>query len=399
MRPGYVQRFALVGSVAALAVVSSASAQEGTPAASPVASGPPPPAGATVLATGLDNPRGLTIGPDGAVYVAEAGAGGDGPCIEGDSPEDRQCYGATGAITRIADGGQERVIEGLMSRAAEDGSRATGPQDVAFQAGELYAVVGLFGPETARAELDQDGGELARLIAVADGSATIVADFADYEANINPDGAEADSNPYSMAALDDGRFLVVDASGNDLLQVGADGTIETLVVFPERPETGPNGQELNMQSVPSAVAVGSDGDYYVGQLTGFPFPAGGANVYRVPADGGEPEVFASGFTNIIDVAFGPDGSLYVLELFRGGLRNVNPEEPTTLEGRLVRIAPDGSQTEVAGPGVIAPGSVVLDDEGAIYLSVFSTLPGAGQVIRFDPAAAEAGTPIEATPVA
>lgn len=61
------------------------------------------------------------------------------------------------------------------------------------------------------------------------------------------------------------------------------------------------------------------GDYYVGQLTGFPFTVGAANVYRVPKEGGTPEVVASGFTHIVDLAFGPDGSLYVLEIARNGL--------------------------------------------------------------------------------
>ena len=42
-----------------------------TPAAGPLSSG------LTVLANGLDSPRGFTWGPDGTLYLAIAGRGGD----------------------------------------------------------------------------------------------------------------------------------------------------------------------------------------------------------------------------------------------------------------------------------------------------------------------------------
>jgi hypothetical protein len=66
------------------------------------------------------------------------------------------------------------------------------------------------------------------------------------------------------------------------------------------------------------VAVGPDGAYYVGQLTGFPFPVGGARVFRV-VPGHRPQVFARGFTNIIDIAFDRHGRLHVLEIASDGI--------------------------------------------------------------------------------
>src|SRR5712691_6262638 len=84
-------------------------------------------AGATttsVVMSGLDNPRGLAFGPEGALYVAEAGRGGSGPCIVLRGAP--QCYGATGAVSRLWRGEHERVATGLPSYADLTGV-ATGP--------------------------------------------------------------------------------------------------------------------------------------------------------------------------------------------------------------------------------------------------------------------------------
>jgi glucose/arabinose dehydrogenase len=69
-----------------------------------------------VLASGLDSPRKLSFGPDGALYVAEAGRGGTGTSIPSPSqPGASVFYGATGAITRI----QNRLVRKLQSQTVQ----------------------------------------------------------------------------------------------------------------------------------------------------------------------------------------------------------------------------------------------------------------------------------------
>ena len=68
-----------------------------------------------VIASGLDNPRGLAFGPDRALYVAEAGRGGNGKCITNGAGA-TVCFGNTGAITRIGDERTRRSAQEASSR-------------------------------------------------------------------------------------------------------------------------------------------------------------------------------------------------------------------------------------------------------------------------------------------
>ena len=332
-----------------------------------------------VVASGLDNPRGLDIGRFGAIYVAEAGRGGNGPCIE--LAEGPQCAGATGAITRIWHGKQRRVVTRLPSLASPvDGSGASGPHDIALDGHYGYVPVGLGGDPALREDLGKLGPRFGQLFEVSIfGDARPVADLAAFEAAEDPSGSEPNSNPNSVASFADRRY-VVDAGGNDLLRVGPTGRISTLAVFPQRLVPAPPGfpvPEIPMDAVPTGVVVGPDGALYVSQLTGFPFPAGGANIYRVPRGGGEPEVYASGFSAVTDLAFGPDGSLYVLEFATNGFL-VGPP------GALTRVKPNGSRKTIASEGLVAPTGVVVSRNGAIYVSNFGASAGIGEVVRVNP---------------
>ncbi|MFQ5340500.1 MAG: ScyD/ScyE family protein [Anaerolineae bacterium] len=321
----------------------------------------------TVIAGGLDNPRGLAFGSDGALYVVEAGRGDPG-CAEEDrvdGPFGPACYGPTGAVTRILDGQQERIATGLSSFASPEGRQAFGPHDISFGQDGAFVVVG-----ACFASNDSCG----RLLHLSDGgewreSANITA----WELDNNVDNAhEGESNAYAVLPLSDER-IVVDAAGNTLLRVSPNGDISLLALFPPR---SLDGGETQMDAVPTSVVMGPDGAFYVPELTGFPFPAGEARIYRVePGEDpyAEREVFAEGFTNVIDIAFGDDGSLYVLEMAANGI-------PAGPEGALIRITPDGFRETILDHGLVSPAGVAIGDNGAIYVTNYGEDAGKGEVV-------------------
>ena len=128
-----------------------------------------------------------------------------------------------------------------------------------------------------------------------------------------------------------------------------------------------------MDAVPTSVAVGPDGHLYVGELTGYPFPVGEARIYRI-VPGETPEIYADGFTNVIDLMFDHDGSLLVLEF----AKNSWVCDPT---GALIRLRLDGSRETLISEGLVMPTAVAMGKDHALYISNYAAAGGEGQVIR------------------
>ena len=385
------------------------------------------------VAGGLNAPRGLILADDGSILVAEAGLAGD-TCPMG---EEGFCFGPTGSIARVSEGSVERVVEGLPSAGA--GPEVVGPSDVIAGADDtLYAIVNWGGDPGERPEGDLSGW----IISIdADGNVEPVVDVAAFEATGDPDaefsGGVLDTNPHSLIQVDDG-FVVADAGGNALLGVAADGTVSVIAVFPpqmhefpaellaamgappesdgemapegeemapegeemaademaEGEEMAPEGEEMAseggmvpipVESVPTSVVVGPDGAYYSAELTGGPFPVGGARVLRVEA-GGEPEVYATGLTNVMDLGFGPDGTLYVAEIVHEGLMPVFMGGDVPPIGAVMAVPAGGGEAELLASGeqLMALGGLAVADDGTIYVTANTLTPGGGTLVRITP---------------
>src|SRR5690242_5800752 len=90
----------------------------------------------TQIIAGLDGPRGLKFGPDGALYVAEAGSGGPNGgfnCQQVPPPVGPVHGGLTARVSRISGGERTTVVSGLASSVSSLPSGDTGgAADVAF---------------------------------------------------------------------------------------------------------------------------------------------------------------------------------------------------------------------------------------------------------------------------
>jgi hypothetical protein len=336
-----------------------------------------------VVATGLNNPRGLGFAPNGELYVAEAGSGGTGTCRP--SPDGQPvdvCYGETGALTRIDPQGllpPVRVLQNLPSMAAAGGFAASsGPVDVDFFGMTAFVVMGWGGDPSLRAGVGPKGALFGTLLrALPNGRYAPVSDVAGNELRHNPAGGRIDSNPYGGVALP-GRRVVADAGANALIAFSASDTLgsvadHTLAVLPPT--------AFGTEPVPTTIIAGPDGYLYVGQLTGAPFFRGSSTIYRIPPQGGTAVPYVTGLTAVVDIAFDHAGTLYVVEIASGFVPPpAGSGDPGVGNGRLLRIR-QGDAPEVLLSGLVFPAGVAVGPDNALYVTNFGIFPGGGQVLR------------------
>jgi hypothetical protein len=389
----------IVGSLLGFALASTAFASQ-------------PPPQLTVVAQGLNNPRGLAFAPNGALYVAEAGLGagdGHGGFAVG--------VGFTASITEIT--GAEtshpqsrRIVKSLASVGdTENGfPEALGPSGVSVHGtGGIYVTMGESGlgvaandpalPPAARHQFGRllkvtPSGQWKAVANVGDLNYVWTGDNKDQP--WAPAGQFPDANPYGLLAGPGGQF-VIDAGANTLNEVKPNGSVRIVAYFPNPVLPLPDGTFVPISdAVPTCVAQGPDGYLYVGTLAfGANFARFDTNappnwaslppqskVYRLRPGPGiafltDADVWASGFNPITGCGF-HGRALFLTEYVT--------QDSGYQTGDVVRVQlnPDGSAgTRTAlGTGVLhEPNGLAFGHNGSVYLSNHSISAGGGEVVR------------------
>lgn len=325
---------------------------------------PLPPAQRVVVAEGLLNPVGLAALADGRVLVAEEGTGDD------DHSAGVSIIDAGRAVTRL--------VSGLPSG-----------RDSGDLSGVPLVGVAPDGDTVYLANFGQ--GHLWTLSLAAAVTASAALGPADLEPAMRPLNRVRLVNPFDIAFDDVGVPVVTDASENGVARENADGTTRFVHRFDDLRD--PQRASLAIDPVPTGLArVGAE--YYVTLTGGCPYPEGAGRLVAVDLERGQRTV-ADGLDMPIDVAVGPDGTVWVLEFAR-----FDPEAscftgegylPGT--GRLSRLA-DGGALEPVVEGLDFPGAVVPMPDGSLYVSevfagkvsriTFGEKPGAAPPLTASP---------------
>jgi len=351
---------------------------------------PPLSSNAAVFATGLEAPRGLKFGPDGDLYVAEAGTGGSvstvGSCAQVLPPIGAYLGGKTGRISKLDKSGKRTTVaSGFPSTLAAEGD-LQGVADIAFLDGTLYAI-------TAGGGCSHGNASSPNIIARVDtksGSWKAIVDLSQFVKShpaAYPDIAdfEPDGTFYSLIAYDN-RLYTLEPNHGQLFSTSANGDIR-------------EDLDISMQQghiVPTSVAV-NDGKFYIGNLGLFPITPDSSKVmsFNIGACpwpflfgfgcGDEPQKLRlsgsrAGFTTVVAVDFGPDGLLYALELSDNPPFPAPPGFPMAGYGKVVRVNRTGDIEEVA-TGLTGPTGMTFGPDGYLYVSNFGAAPSGGEILR------------------
>jgi hypothetical protein len=319
----------------------------------------------TVFATGLTNPRNIQVGPNGDLYVAEAGIGGDlsttcGPVDNFFTTAGQYKGGFTGRISRIRpDGTRETVASGLPSFYDQVTFDSLGVSDLAWIGNTLYALIegggctrGFPNDPAGVVRIEKDGSYtyVANLTAFIRNNPVIVEPLCGPFGDCEPDGV-----PHSML-VDGNHLLVVETNHNSVLRVDpSNGEIVRLY-------------DLSIEDPAPIILARKGNDFYLAGFDGL--------IQTFDRSGSPVSSFDSGYSAIVNMSV-YQNNIHLLETFA-------PETPWTPEsGRVVRRNRDGSRDIVACGLNFPIGMVRKGNDLYVSINSFGNGPveGLGQIVR------------------
>jgi len=323
-----------------------------------------------VFSTGFNNPRGLKFGPDGNLYVAEAGVGGTNittKCTQVIPPVGPYTGSDTGSrISRVDwHGVRTTLVDHLPSSMASPnvGGDIEGVSDVAFVGFTMYGL--LAGAGCSHGVPNIPNGVFR---VNPDRSWTLINNLSEFfmnnpVQNPNPGDFEPDGTPYSMINIGANLF-VLEPNHGELDKISPNGSISRVVDI-----------SASQGHIVPTCMVRHHGNFYVGNLAPFPIQ-NKSNIYEITPQG-DVKVFVSGFSTVLGVTFDNHGRLYVLENTTG-----NPF-PTPGTGDIVRIDKDGNR-EIIASGLSLPTAMTFGPDGRLYVSNWGFGPtaiGGGEILQ------------------
>jgi hypothetical protein len=320
----------------------------------------------THFAGPMSFPRGLKFGPDGYLYVAESGPGGNistiGLCDQ--VPNIGPWFGGNnGRVSRVnSEGIRTTVADGFPSTFSAVGGEL-GVEDIEFFNGQLYALVAGGGCSHGHINPAESNG-IYRVN--SNGSHTLFANISNFvhnneTANPEPDDFEPDGTPYSMVAAK-GSLFVVEPNHGQVIKVDANGNMSRLI----------DNSALFGHNVPTAMTY--HGNLYVGNLGTFPISVGSSQIIKITPSGNV-KVIARGLTAVLGVAFDVDGNIYALEM-----STIDGAFPVPGSGRVVRILDDGTLQPVV-TGLMLPTAMTFGPDGKLYISNWGFGPPFGEILQ------------------
>ena len=338
---------------------------------------------ATPVAHGLDSPRGVAFAPDGTLYVAESGHGGDACTIKSGVP---LCVGTTSRISRVdtTSGAVTPVVSGLYSRAVPN-EGITGVDGLSATGGHLFAAMTSYPQELASFDCAGQPATCPSALAAARAQAGQVLTFThggtwkalagvggdDYTwslTNTSLTRSPPNANPYGVLGVAAGVY-VADAGANTLNWVSADGehTIISGVPLPS-----PGG--FPGDAVPTCVTM-VHGNLFAADLSGRLWKRNGrftpTQVAVADSGGG------SLIHHVTGCASDQAGNIYLVDMW-GRPGPPIPAGPASVAntGSVVELRKDGSAVALAS-GLNFPNGIAVAKDGSLYVTTESTCTAVG----------------------